>query len=1396
MPEDDEYKNSSESNENRSEELQSDLNNKGFEQYVNKNENEEAINEDGNTDAIIDKDYFQDNKGISQENSSVIKRNYDKNSNQQDNDVNYNENVEKQVDSTDNYYHYESTSGSNKNVSESKQDYSSNQESSLQASSQTPSNYSVSNSQNVSQQSSAQNSNKLPINEQGTSTSVLNSTEQESANFGTLRSEGANSGSIKSESANSTPINTESESSSTVLKNQGTSSRVLRRSTSTGDLQRSKSSILQNKDKNRDKDKNNSKDKNRSKDSSKKSSAAKILNVASSAANMLKVNDEQSSAENILNNLEKEAIQAVKSAMKKLGKRATLGAIERIEKLAIEKLTKKLIKKGISKKVAKRMAEKAVKKVSRKVIIKVLNSTKVGAVISVPGQAVNTVKNISSGNVADTIKYATISALSGNFVPVIIIVGILIIVILFGISLMGDSLSKESQQGNSYNKNDYNYVKVGKNSEGEKSDDEKGNSFTATSMINFNKTFNNLNDYFYKYPDNDKNMISNSLSKANQSIDLMKKLAKKIVQTKQLKYDIFDDYFIKYFFDDVTSNQLKNKIKTDIKNNGMIFTETYIGKEIEANKLYNSFKKDLDSYKEKINQIKTNTEKTEEEDENTFRTRIINEFKTQNPNANFIYLTCFKPLSNSNNLQVTKNIDMNLENRWENTRELTGLLYFIKNINDIDENRNLNIEANDLENILKSLEDELLDLNISIIGKNSSGEDLDFNYIYGSKRKKTSLYLEKEFLNTCDIKYQEIIDGIGKKEDIAEVNLSDYKNIMDNVEDWTLIRNLQIFENLVSNYGDIPNNFLLGNNQNDEDEESEEETYDFNNCIYKIYSTIQEKIVENFGTSDYKGSEPYERKNNNIFYKIPEIDVTAIDKTFYFPTQNTQTDPLIIVKKDEIIQRVEDLTPLLIHYQNKIKDIQIENKNEISDVEKKISNENPDSFIIKGDKDSKYIYEDSNIDDLFVFNDLSTIEVDNENYYVLDDVAELSEIKLNLTSKDFLTWFKDEEDDTSFYNNYIPEAFFLTDDDDLDDMTDLENFAEILKNADESLKPEIFEDANQQYEKLLSSPGYDLSEEYIAFKYLLFGGMQNFEPVLNQIWEENLVDMFGNYVEETNSTTNDIPFSKFYNDYISLNIATGKDIYAVCSGKVVDKTNNSIVIRCSNHEFGTGTEGAKKLFDENNYVFYVEYKNLSPNVNVGDEVFRYPVPTEYYIEEDEEGNIKDSTVIGKAKAEDLQIKCYIYELKENFDSVNDSYFDKFVYTFGEDSVFKQKLLINPRLIIQDDDGLPIEPYVIPPSPTPRLYPSPSYKMLSLPPKVETPMVTAHLEPPDPLHRNLLFVFGTITYYVGLLYAIWAIIKFALGLHDYESANYQAIWQFIAASVLIFGALILKHLSGL
>ncbi len=1424
MPEDDEYKNSPESNENRSEEPQSDLNDKGFEQYVN---------EDGSKDAILDKDYFQDSESIPQESFVAKPKSQDLNKNVNSDTNSASDQIKdtsgEQISDTNNYYHFgsdsysEDTSGLNEDVGESGRDYSSSQESSPQVLSQTPITHSTSNSQNVSQQSSEKSSNKSHINEQSTSASALNPTEQESssssplnqesksssslnqesksssslnqesksssplnqesksssplnqgsksssplnqesksssplnqesksssplnqesksssplksesASSGQINSEGKNSSPIKPESASSSPIKPKSKSSDSVLKDQGTVPQVLRRSASMSNfgnkgkkgnidqdqkLKRSKSLILKSKDKDKNSKKNNT-------------SMANALNVASSISGLVKVDTKKNTAENIIDN----AIKELKSA----GVRMVKSKLKNF-------LLDKCVKNGISKSLAK------------KTINKVLNSTKVGAIVAAPGQIWNTMGNLYTGNVGDTFKDAAMSLASGDPVPIIATAFVIGIVILFGISLMCTSFSNESQTQNYYN-----YVGIGKNFEGEESDDDEGNRFNATAMINFNNTFNNLNDYFYKYSDDSNNMLSNSLKKSDQSIDLMKQLAKKLVQTRQFKYNIFDDYFIKYFFDEVTEKELKDKVKSDIKNSGMLFTETYIGKFIQTNKLYNSFKKDLDDYKSKINQIKTNTEKAEGEDENTFKNKVINEFKLQNPNVDSIYLTCYKLLVDSvDSLKIVENIDMNLENRWENTKELTSLLYFIKNINDIDENRELNIEDSDLENILKNLEDELINLNISVVGKTLSGQGLNFDYTYGSKHKKTSLYLEKEFLNTCDVKYQKIIDDIGTREDISGVNFSDYKNIMDNTENWNLIYNLQIFEGLINNYNStyIPNDLLLGNKQsntNNQEDESEEEVYDFDNCLYKVYSIIQEKIAENFGKTQYNGEEAYERKNSNIFYRIPEIDVTEIDKAFYFNTEmvmNTEVTPnksFSAIKRDEIVQKLEDLIPFLINYQNIVKEVKEKNKNEMSDVEKRISNENANDDIV--DENNKYIYEDSKVDDLFAFDDLRTIEIDNEKYYVFDDISELSEIRLNLSSKDFLTWL---EDDSSFYNDYIPEALIFEEDDELEDMMDIDDFAKELENADENFVEEIFKDAAQQHEKLFYDSDYDLTDEYIVFKYLLFGGVQNFEPVLNQVWENNIADIFGNFATgKTNLTNDDIPFTNYYNDYIALSIPSGKDIYAICSGEVVEKTDNSITVK-----------NPGQLFDEG-YSFYVEYENLSPGVNVGDSILRYSVPTKDYFEQDENGNIKNSTVIGKAKAENLKIRCYIDD--------------------------KSKL-INPRLIIQDDDGLPVEPYIPPSSPTPKLYPSPSYKIYTLPPKIETPTVAPYIAPPDPLHKNLLFIFGTIIYYAGLLYAIWAIIKFALGLHDYESANYQAIWQFIAASVLIFAALLLKFLA--
>ena len=162
-----------------------------------------------------------------------------------------------------------------------------------------------------------------------------------------------------------------------------------------------------------------------------------------------------------------------------------------------------------------------------------------------------------------------------------------------------------------------------------------------------------------------------------------------------------------------------------------------------------------------------------------------------------------------------------------------------------------------------------------------------------------------------------------------------------------------------------------------------------------------------------------------------------------------------------------------------------------------------------------------------------------------------------------------------------------------------------------------------------------------------------------------------------------------------------------------------------------------------------------------------------------------STIIGASIGDTLKIKCF--------------------FVLGKDSDKKEKDVkkefVNPFFILDIDDAFKVEKIIEPsPTPTPTPFPSP------MPNPDLSPAKLLYNSSPVPTnsdnnkiiveHRELLGVFGELIRVGGMLYAVWAIIKFAMGLHDYESANYQAIWQFFAASVLILGGILLKHISNL
>lgn len=808
-----------------------------------------------------------------------------------------------------------------------------------------------------------------------------------------------------------------------------------------------------------------------------------------------------------------------------------------------------------------------------------------------------------------------------------------------------------------------------------------------------------LSCYKWKIPwqsdDTGINITYKSLEKISKSAELFRDLTKKIIVNTDMEYDIFDDYAISYFFGEKSDDQLIGKIKRDFINKNLIFNESI------GDKNYNTFKNELDNYKLRFQEIKANVDKEtddEVDDETIYREKIINEFKNDFADDHILKLPCYKPIDvDEKNLKIVEKFGTAYE-PWKDSKELIGMLYFISNVNDIPEDRKLNITSYNLNKILDSLSNEMTYVDASLVWEKNNGQEDKITYIYGNESKNTSLLLERELLNTYNNIYRSFIDKISGSETENE-----------DFDDNTMLKNLSIFKEEVeklSDKGNVVNFYILNPSEPTR--------------LSQSYNAFVSQTAEIFGVSEYSAasSEDYSRKVDDILYGIPEIDLTQFDKSIYFSSSG--------VNKIEAKNKINTMIEFIQDFRKKIINAQNDNNENIKKVNEALQNiEDGESKKAEGN----YIYDDTTVDDLPGLDEFKIV-IDDRKYFLIDDISAIKNISIDYDSENFEAWLRDSD----FYDKFF---------------------------SDSSV--------------------YNLGDEYDNFKDLLYEGMQTFEPILNQRWEEKLLKNFGEnivYKENEREITfdqieSDVPFELVESDHIELNVDRYKDIYAICSGTVVEDTGNSIKIKCKTNSELQDLPNKETLFDED-VDFYVEYTNLYSTVSKAN-VFRYEVPTEDSVE------IKESDVIGKSKGT-VKIKCYLVEKDKD----------------GND----KQVLLNPLLLMQGDDGLPEEAY-IPPTPTPIPTPTPTPTSTSTPIPSFVPTPTSTLEPsfvptptPRVLHASLLLVFATIVYYVGMLYAIWAIIKFALGLNDYESVNYQAIWQFVAASILIMGALLLKYISGL
>ncbi len=1052
--------------------------------------------------------------------------------------------------------------------------------------------------------------------------------------------------------------------------------------------------------------------------------SGKLIKGVSVASTMLSVDKNKDALENILANagtvITNELKKWVKNNVKKFG-----------EKAVKEMLIKGYVKKGLTKTAAKKMANKAVKSV--------LKSS--ANVLS----AVGTVSSLAKGDIVGAGKDAIITAAMGNPTQLIVLGVVLVVLILFGCMMAFGNLS---DSGNSHSGNSYNYVEPLRNFENKQASEDETEEdpiYSATAIKNINNVYATLNDVFNGEAKKDKTYLSGeTLKKIKKSGTLFSDLASVMVKPyNEFSYDIFDGYFINYFSGNVTDGDLKEKVRKDVeayKAKKLIFNESVMdAKKYGKLKCYNTFKAQLDEYKAKFQKIKAENierfrteikaraeESVREDYRHLFRKKyanftdaeleakvaeelangkldeerqkklsnaqleaevnekIIEKFKAEVGSNNILHLgTLELVVLDKQNIKISEMFAGKLEKDWQEFRELMGLLYYINYIDDIPEDRAINL--NDYTAIINSLVDQIAKLNATLVYKKSNNTEVQISYNYGSSLVDASLLFEEKLL----ISHKKIYDNlIAKLSDSEREDTSDY-------EKNTMVKNLKILKEEIGKLSDGTKiGFDIVNPTDD-------------NRLSKSYQAFANQMAQVFGNSEFSidKENDYSRviKKGDLAVGVNEIDITNFDKDFYFLTA--------YASKKESMARIDSL----LNFIGQVK-VNVQNVKTANDQSLKKVQDDMKPYLPAG-----YIYPDTKLDDIKEYAQ-NKITVGGKDYFYVEDASEVKGIDLDYNVVDIRNWFKGSD----FYNKYFSD-----------------------------------------------SSDYKLEEELTIFKNLLFAGVQIFEPVVNHKWEAYVQNNFGKNIIYSNQNIasseieTKIPFVSFNDDFAQLNIAGGENIYAICSGVVVEKTNNSVKIQCKNNKELAGTKNARPLFDEDNTTLYVEYKNLSPSVNVNDKVLRYPVPDEHSMV------IKESQPIGKAISTPLEVKCSL----------------------------KDGTLINPLLIMMGDEELPDSEFVPSPSPSPSPSPTPSPSSSPTPTPSPTPTLSPTPTPsptPEPkvLFADLLGAIALILKVAGRIYAVWAIIKFALGLHDYESVNYQAIWQFIGASVLIFGAMLLEYVSTL
>ena len=556
-------------------------------------------------------------------------------------------------------------------------------------------------------------------------------------------------------------------------------------------------------------------------------------------------------------------------------------------------------------------------------------------------------------------------------------------------------------------------------------------------------------------------------------------------------------------------------------------------------------------------------------------------------------------------------------------------------------------------------------------------------------------------------------------------------------------------------------------------------------------------------------------------------------------------DDEIIVGLNNLINALDKGLELNNQKFDERKNIMYENiKPKDNNDDKDMEEENDDDIEEDDSDESKIIeiYDGIDLKDLVISDNETRFRKININlngsediYFLFDDISQIKNIKSTFVMSSFTTWLSYSD----FYNMFFVDEDYGFDldkkykdnqDESLEEIninginTENTDEKETGNSADENVEKD--KHAEQIIDNIVQAivDQYESDSYYADFKDSMLMLSQIYDSVVTHT-SEKIID-FGYALKESGDKNKDYISSEHYDFMEIKNLISGENIYSMCSGLVdeINRNENKLIIKYydvegdksleeeddedkykkddkdNENDDDDDDEGDEEDIEEyekaiggfgNNHDLYIVYEglNINNNLSVGQEIIknfsgRTFRESDFDIKEKDKNGRKNitekdieakkSTVIGTASGDTLKIYSFLVDHNEP----------------------EKKEFVNPFLICNIQAPFELEKFDLPEEKSPS--PSPSepdqrsddeYNKGDSQSEFET--VSQRVT-----HRALLKVFGEIIHVAGMIYAIWAIIKFSLGMHDYESVNYQAIWQFFAASILIFGGILLKYISGL